>query len=136
MMEPFEKVEKRLECCISNGDCQHQCDKWPDNGCQGELMDDALSLLRAQQERIAVLEMGQTTRLMTPEIVEVLPEGVVVWVEQKTAIGSYISAMVSDGRGNLGNFDLGISVKDVNSRFIKYWTSRPTDEQREAVKWA
>ena len=50
-----EKVIKGLECCLNVGDCQKQCDYFPDNGCDKELMRDALELLKAQDEKVVNL---------------------------------------------------------------------------------
>lgn len=48
-MPDLEKVIKALECCINAGDCQNQCDYWPDNRCEHLMMIDALELLKAQE---------------------------------------------------------------------------------------
>ena len=48
-MPDLEKVIKGLECCINAGDCQNQCDYWPDNRCEHLMMIDALELLKAQE---------------------------------------------------------------------------------------
>lgn len=50
-MPDREKVLKGMECCINFGDCQKQCDYFPDHGCDIELMHDALELLKAHEPR-------------------------------------------------------------------------------------
>lgn len=123
-----EKVIQGLECC-SNGICY--AGKCPyENGdnesieCIKKLAEDALSLLKAQEPRV-----------MTPEEVADQPEGTVVWMEQHTEERDYISAMVCNGKGRIGNYGIGINLEDLDAKDIRFWTSRPTDEQREAVKW-
>lgn len=48
-MDDMEKVIKALECCINAGDCQNQCDYWPDDRCEHLMVIDALELLKAQE---------------------------------------------------------------------------------------
>lgn len=82
-----------------------------------------------------IIQNEQESRLMTKELVADLIEGVTVWVEQRTETRSFLVPMISDGKGNIGCFSLSISVKDVDSPDYRYWSGRPTDEQRKAVKW-
>jgi len=58
-----ESIIKSLECCISYGDCAKQCIYFPDNGCEQELMREALELIKkiksypAGQELLRSLEV-------------------------------------------------------------------------------
>ena len=89
-----------------------------------DVMRDALELLKKQEPR-----------LLTAEEAEKVPEGKIVWVEQHTREKDYLMPMAATGDGRFGNFYLGILWKEVNTRFYRMWASKPTDEQREAVKW-
>lgn len=124
-----EKVIRGLECCLHG---PMQCEKCPYMSevgktvpnCVKTMRTDALSLLKAQEPRV-----------MTPEEVADQPEGTVVWMEQHTEERDYISAMVCSGKGRIGNYGIGINLEDLDAKDIRFWTSRPTDEQRKAVKW-
>lgn len=97
--------------------------------------DERYTMLREALD-IAINALKQEEpRLMKPEEVAKADDGTVVWVEKHTEERDYLSAMVCGGEGYIGNFYLSISVKDLESKNIRFWTSRPTDEQREAVKW-
>lgn len=66
MTEQFEKVCNGLDCFVNGtvgpllDDCKRAGCKYLDNGdCEAAIMDDALALIRQQQERIRELEAGQ-----------------------------------------------------------------------------
>lgn len=114
-------------CICHVPDACKDCSKYGgDNAirCMEELLADALSLLKAQEPR-----------LLTAEEAEKVPEGKIVWVEQHTREKDYLMPMAATGDGRFGNSYLGILWKEVNTRFYRMWASKPTDEQREAVKW-
>lgn len=77
---------------------------------------------------------AQEPRVMTPDEVAALKRGEVVWYEQHTPDRDYIQPMVADGRGFIGNADLGVKLCYLG-HCERLWTAEPTDEQREAVKW-
>lgn len=119
-----EKVIRGLEIHLKPNSRCVGC-PYPNNGlCGNQLYLDALSLLKAQEPMV-----------MTPEEVADQPEGTVVWMEQHTEERDYISAMVCNGKGRIGNYGIGINLEDLDAKDIRFWTSRPTDAQREAVKW-
>ena len=128
-MDKREKVIKGLECCLSG---PMQCEKCPyktdvDTSiphCVRDLRENAIELLKTHEPRVLTLEEA-----------EKVPEGKIVWVEQHTREKDYLMPMAATGDGRFGNFYLGILWKEVNTRFYRMWASKPTDEQREAVKW-
>lgn len=139
--EQFEKVCKGLECCIlRDPDDKPRCDVCLYEGkCTNRLKIDALALINAQQEKINELEAAQSARVMTLEEVhdmawdycyleeEVIKDNVlqkycgkhrvkcITW----PSIASCVLTFGDDGYG----------------KKWRCWTQRPTDEQREAVKW-
>ena len=137
-----EKVIKGLECCLNVGDCQKQCDYFPDNGCDKELMRDALELLKAQEPRVMTVE----------EVVGniVLERGVMLWFEFNDSIKElsakdieYNDYLCDDDMPTLYEPNLkwrdngyldGVIVAEYNDVF-RCWTSRPTDAQMEAIPW-
>ena len=129
-MPDVEKVIKGLECCVAYdykcNDCPYQDDGGAEDGCYSdELKADALALLKAQEPR--VLQLNEIHRGMT------------VWLEDVDkselllAIGGaschYAKTFITEN-------DRSIAAEDseYNIRW-RAWTSRPTDEQREKVKW-
>lgn len=130
---------------------------------KNRLMSDALSLIRQQQERIAELEADRTARVMTLEEVKEIgrfefdntdrSKETVVWFEKRNgnafngglapsrieycyhpeygddeycdSVTQYVSGSVVTSRLHCG----------VYGKKWRCWTQRPTDEQREKVKW-
>ena len=88
----------------------------------------------------AVKAYVQSNRKENPRLLDIeefayAEEGTVVWVEQHTEERDYLSAMVCSGEGHIGNFYLGICLEDLQGKNFRYWSSRPTDEQRKATPW-
>lgn len=107
-----EKVIKGLECCgFMEGKGLVNCDNCPYDGkaCFTRLKTDALALLKAQEPRLVVEDDFKNA-----DEYGYLP----AWCETPDDLYCeciLIGALEEEGR--------------------RYWTSRPTDEQREAVKW-
>lgn len=120
-----------LDRCLCGADCPYYADKsWA--GCMEQLRDDALALLREDGKPVP-----RPARLMAEEEVLSQPEGAVVWRECHLSNGQYeLRPMVCDGKGCCGDFGLSVECKyDFGRRYyVRYWTNKPTDEQREAVK--
>ena len=94
---------------------------------------DALALLREDGKPVP-----RPARLMTEEEVLSQPEGAVVWRECHLSNEQYeLRPMVCDGKRCCGDFGLSVECKyDFGCRdYVRYWTNKPTDEQRKAVKW-
>ena len=137
MAEP-EKVIKGLEICIrvqDNEKCPDECPYRKDI-CYGTvgLMADALSLLKAQEPRVMTLE----------ELEDALDT--VVWLDipntENLADGYSLITAYSHKNGFIFlESPFGDNPSQDRFEYKDYgitwrcWTSRPTDEQREAVKW-
>ena len=118
-MAYLEKTLQGLECCskYTGDECQHcpyepVCKPKP--GKRNPLMMDAISLLKAQMPR-----------LITPEEFANHPDRseqgcLPLWYEEKNGKQGwcFVYVLVNNPDGDK-----------------RYWTSRPTDEQRKAVKW-
>ena len=131
-----EKVIKGLECCISGNTaiCKRVGCPYAEehNGisdtCIDYLMADALALLKAQEPRVMTLEEVnaldwdycylEQERLPGKEYRGMLGKYIMTCVTWP----SITAAKISYGAENYG-------------RTWRCWTSRPTDEQRQAVKW-
>lgn len=137
-MAELEKVIKGLEICIrvqDNEKCPDECPYRKDI-CYGTvgLMADALSLLKAQEPRVMTLE----------EVEDALDT--VVWLDMPGAenLADGFSLIMAYSRKNgWAWFDSPFGDNPSQDRFEyedynkawRCWTSRPTDEQREKVKW-
>lgn len=97
-------------------------------------------LQNAASEAVSLLK-AQEPRVMTLEEVEVLPYGYVLIETDKKDSLHWVDALLFCKNTNF-SFDF-ITLEgrarllgtDYNMEW-RCWTSRPTDEQREAVKWA
>ena len=129
----MEKVIKGLECCSDVVlDCGENCPYWNIENCQSNMQDDALALLKAQEPRVMTLEKAQTA----------LHNDDVVWVELKDKIicggirmdGTDYFTMQNGDVLDVTDFDSEESA-EMYGKEVRCWTSRPSEAQREAVKW-
>lgn len=129
-MADREKVINALKRCESYGFCEDkQCPYYDNVSCLEMVRKDALSLLQAQEPRV-----------MTLEEVEVLPYGYVLIETDKKDSLHWVDALLFCKNTNF-SFDF-ITLEgrarllgtDYNMEW-RCWTSRPTDEQREATPW-
>lgn len=158
-MSGFVKVINGLECCkIPFTKCYAGgCSYYEKEGCKDHLKSDALVLLRRQHKRIQELELSlltqetaQTPRLLSLEDVKQLPMGATAWREYRwrdeddgitrTEISPVMRAVccgvpvLTDGESQepLENL-VPCEGSDITAE--RYWTARPTEEQRKAVPW-
>ena len=130
-MTDLEKVIKGLECCIlRNPDDHARCSQCSYGGnCVNRLKMDALELLKAQEPRV-----------MTLDEVEALPYGHVLIETDKNESLRWLDALMFCKNTN---FSFDFITLEGRARLLgteynrewRCWTSRPTEEQREAVKW-
>ena len=144
----LEFCEKDVQLCYGETVCEYYS---LSPRCWTTLAHDALALIRQQQERIKELEAGQTARVMTLEEVETAEDCMEpVFVEMQDENGKpgetpdvfswrFVKHIkpLTDGKiyvlNNVG-FSSALYVETYNITW-RCWTQRPTDEQREAVKW-
>lgn len=133
-----EKVIKGLECCMVGDGHSLKCELCPyatvgDDTCQtmDGLFADALALLKAQEPRVLsvadIIDVG-----ITPDI---------IWIERRkeddVAAGVWQIDHYEMVDGGVVD-DLGEEIAEAPEAYNtkwRCWTARPTDEQREAVKW-
>lgn len=126
-----EKVIEGLECCILHDpDDKPRCEICPyDGACLNRLKHDVLQLLKAQEPRVLTLEE-----------VEAMPYGHVLIETDKSDSLRWLDALLFCRNTNF-TFDF-ITLEgrarllgtDYNREW-RCWTSKPTEEQRKAVKW-
>lgn len=130
--EKREKVLKGLECCyIQKNGIPPRCEACPymnpmEGTCDNldELLGDALTLLKAQEPRIMSLEEIPYATFGWIEVSEQLIPCVLEDVFVDDTVGF---ASIEDGHDYMCASDYG--------KTWRVWTSRPTDEQREATPW-
>lgn len=130
-----EKVINGLECC-SKGDCA-DCDNCTYHGvqtdvpCESTLMRDVLALLKVQEPRVMTWEEAQANVNEGPFIIMEVRDSTGTEIDYGILVGD--SYEMSEG-SLLTVCEFGLLKDDYGKRF-RCWTSRPTDEQRRAVKW-
>ena len=132
-MAELEKVIRGLECCNSpnnHEDCPYNGEAHY-NICTHKLLADAISLLKAQEARVMNYDELEDTMADRP----VWYEGFLVGVPSLCIV---LAKSSTEDAYRIVDF---INEKPRLVRRMTYgsvwrcWTSRPTDEQREAVKW-
>lgn len=120
------------EDIVKSGEHRHDCPYGKcKTGCVVTLVDDALALLKEQEPRV----------MDADEIVLSTDPSKWLWVERKGdycaeafKAGKTISGLISFDSETPGAF-LYCERPDEYGKTWRCWSSRPTDEQREAVKW-
>ena len=125
-----EKVMAGLEClthvdfAVYKSECEKRDCPYKDTDCEIAVMTDAYNLLKAPEPRV-----------MTCEDMKNAEPGTVVWCEQRDEIRTYMTPMIKYDNGFFENRFLGADPLAANLKNMRFWTSRPTEEQRKAVKW-
>jgi len=133
-----ELLEIEKECVRRNacGECNracHICDLLQDDTELHEMYEEVIALVKAQEPRVMTLDEAQTA----------LHNDTVVWAELKGKLicagihmdGTDYFMMQNDDVLDVTDFDSG-EGSEVYGKQARCWTSRPTDEQREATPWA
>ena len=137
-MPDVEKVINGIEACLPSHD--PECDLCPydsiDRRCRAKLRDDVIALLKAQEPRVMALEELAAAQKRP------------VWRETKRVHkdlynGWMLAYDIQRGQGITGtrqgmtepNGRVGWCKLDDYGMTWRCWTSRPTDEQREATPW-
>ena len=140
-MADREKVIKAFEVCTDvNGNC-YEC-PYTENGenpeqCNQQALKDALSLLKAQEPRVMTLDEVVKHYSLPPVVLDDLG-----WQEDylQDIEPLYFEFPVNDSWAVhwRGYQQVRAYINDWKPSYgqkWRCWTSRPTDEQREAVKW-
>lgn len=125
-LECYLHPEKEIRDCEH---CQYRCSKSEWISISKSLLEDIISLLKAQGPRVMTLE-------------EVRDKADHMYLEKHSKTGSdlYGCAIRGDWDGYgiellMGEYDTARERWSDYGKTWRCWTSRPTDEQREAVKW-
>ena len=131
-LEMRERTIKGMECCAVGAECDH-CPYSPMNkswfeGCY-QMHADALALLKAQEPRVMTLEEVLSLNRGDYVCLEDIDKSEVLsgLFDEAWAYSECITFV-------LITKTIDVFSNEYNVRW-RCWTSRPTDEQREAVKW-
>ena len=144
----LEKLRDNVGCIdVHDADCK-TCPYKDVDGCCNAIITDALALLKAQEQEVVnlttkVAELQtfvREPRVMTREEVEAMPYGHVLIETDKNGSLRWLDALMFCKNAN---FSFDFITLEGRARLLgaeynrewRCWTSRPTDEQREAVKW-
>ena len=133
-----EKVIKGLECCIiADDDYYPECEKCPYRDTDGDTCDtmrplfsDALAMLKAQEPRVMTLEEALDCNYCWFETHN--------WKNGDHFVPVLRALAMDDDSGRTfidQNDDLFGFRDEEYGKTVRCWTARPTEEQREAVKW-
>jgi hypothetical protein len=119
-----------------NGSFWDRCTECPYHGldgfvCRDTLMSDLLELLNEQEPRVETWEEAQANVQDGPFIIFEVRDSTGSEVDFGVLAGDFYE--MSEG-SVLTVADFWMMKDDYGKRF-RLWTSRPTDEQREKVKW-
>lgn len=131
-MADREKVIKGLECIISAGNAGMRDDCanciYPGGGdCVAPALRDALALLKAQEPRVMTIQEIKNADFCYLEVNG--HDGVTPVLLKHFIDDKYIHVTINGG--SVYFFDITCDVE----KLVRCWTSRPTDEQREATPW-
>lgn len=135
MDDLWKKVIKGLECCIlRNPDDKQRCSECPYKGnCVNRLKQDALSLLKEQEPRVMTIteafdaEVAWLERYANPDDgVEPIIQPVIIRYYEN----GYWQCLIEQDE----SADLSLFLDGFGTEF-RFWTSRPSDVQREATPW-
>lgn len=135
-MADVEKVIKGLETCVEDTDLRWKCKRCPYQTAGGSpcetidsLMDDALALLKEREARVMTLEEVKAFAKREDDPVPIWGE----WYQYALNTQVWWEAYEVQDNLEYGCCELSYNRKTIYG--IRYWTSRPTDEQMKAVKW-
>ncbi|MCR4622087.1 MAG: hypothetical protein K5663_08405 [Clostridiales bacterium] len=131
-MTDFEKVVKGLEAHIGEHKTCLFCPYTSIEGatCMTQLLKDALTLIREQQPGVIRFNEIDNYEVLYLEVKGVTTEdGLAPWV--KTRNGYWFSPLIC-GKSQP---EMKLATEKEYGSIARCWTARPTDEQREAVKW-
>jgi hypothetical protein len=136
----LEKVIKGLECCMSEKICNSPCPykgQCDDGGYYfSKAIEDAIDLLKAQEPR--VLTISELWHMEHKPVYLERKNSRLYMTEPSIVLKTERCYIPSLGESYILMRENKIHDKywacDYNKTW-RCWTSRPTDEQREAVKW-
>ena len=154
--DKIEKARKGLRTCVESEGigCPLSCPYY--EPCMADprhiyspMMNDVLTEYERMMEQIKTPEAARIPRLLTLEEIRALPLGAVIWLEYKAVDEDGITdislhpvmrsvccgdAVLCDGESQTEIDTITLEPDDCGG-MERYWSARPTDEQREAVAW-
>lgn len=137
-MDKLEKAINGMEYCIkrmtTTGECDYDCPYYHNpHGCKVVMLKDAISLLKEQEPRVMTIteafdaEVAWLERYADPDdAVEPIIQPVII----RHYENGYWECLIEQDESAA----LTLFIEDFGTEF-RFWTSRPTEEQRKAVKF-
>lgn len=130
----------RCSCGVPDA-CSDCCyDNWPSRICVQHLTNDALALLKAQEPRVMTLEEVRQERICWIEdaddgmMTRLFPATMFGTGKYASGLKSYMFLAQKPWAVDVNNYEWWYIIADYEQTW-RCWTSRPTDEQREAIPW-
>lgn len=131
--EKREKIIEGLQKCaaLHQGFTCESCE-YTEGDCA---VDDAIAMLKAQEPRVMTLE--EVKQLERGALIAYEAKGLELAEDGKNHFVIVCHAAEYNGMDSRGViwFHGGIGIKGIYGKTVRCWTSRPTDEQREAAPW-
>lgn len=145
MVTERETVAEGLKCRAENRlmkDCEHCHYGWA----MGRRW--CCNFVKLSRDALKLLDRS-APRVLTEEELMALPDGSVVWEEffnGEEGVATHLGPgmvcagqiIIPDSQGDLAEADLAECLRswpDDDGNDFRYWSARPTDEQREATAW-
>jgi len=134
--EKREKVMRGLECCSPQHGGTELCEQCPyykePFPCANTLLYDALALLKAQEPRVMTLEEARETLHTSDFLVMEEPHRSSIFLGHR---GEWHFDLSNGEYLDFDDLDVGSNYVVEYGKIFRFWTSRPTEEQRKAVEW-
>lgn len=132
-MTDREIVAKGLECCNApnnHDDCPYNGAKHY-NTCTHRLLNDALELIQGQDPKVMTFDEARdhAMRVMNPDSIKP------VFIEFREEFPNE-EEIRPPWRGGYNQRQLLINQKDSYGIEFRFWTDRPSEEQKKAARWA
>ena len=135
-MSELNRVVKGLECCADDIMCPDECPYKPISDlcgdCRGELVHDALELLKEKEPKVLTLEQAKAYAANEKDYYSQKPPIYVEYYQPKDYWVRWLTVELL--RGWLSD-DRITDYNKANSMGYRFWTYYPTDKQRKEVEW-
>lgn len=128
-----EKVIRGLEACARDVGIMH-CRECPYNGipCITLLLRDVIALLKEQEPRVMTLEEARETLHTSDFLVMEEPHRSSIFLGHR---GEWHFDLSNGEYLDFDDLDVGSDYVVEYGKIFRFWTSRPSEEQRKAVPW-
>lgn len=138
-MADREKVMRGAECCTKDVYDPFSCEECPylghkptKKGCISVMLEDVIALLKAQEPRVMTLEEARETLHTSDFLVMEEPHRSSIFLGHR---GEWHFDLSNGEYLDFDDLDVWSNYVVEYGKIFRFWTSRPTEEQRKAVEW-